>query len=69
MRWLTNIHDPSKPDAYLHIYVEDGQTIQQAIDDWEIYLSNKIIGRPKASDAYTVEQLEAMDMVGVYVND
>lgn len=30
------------------------------------YYQGKIIGRPQATDSFTVEELEAKDVVGVY---
>lgn len=33
------------------------------------YLFDKIIGKPKASFKYTVEELEDMGMIGVYIEE
>lgn len=32
------------------------------------WLADKIIGEPKATDTYTVQELKDMGMVGVYSN-
>lgn len=69
MRWITNTYDPSKPDAWISIIPLPGQTHKEAEESHKKFLRNKIIARPKATDAFTVEQLEAMDMVGVYVSE
>lgn len=66
MRWLTNTFDPSKPDAELYICGLSGETWEQAIERERHYLSDKIIADPKATEYYTVEQLEEIGMVGVY---
>jgi len=46
-----------------------GQTPEEAWAQQERWLSDKTIGSPKATERYTVEQLEAMGFVGVYVED
>lgn len=33
------------------------------------WLEGKVLGKPKATDTYTVEDLEGMGMVGVYAPD
>ena len=67
MRWLTNTYGPGRiEDAKSvidHIYSPPGS-------GWEMHkgwLKGKIIGPPKATEAYTVEQLKDMNMVGVYL--
>lgn len=67
--WITNTYDPSRPDAWATIFLMPGQTHREAEESQKEFLYNKIIARPKATDTHTVEQLEAMGMVGVYVND
>jgi len=69
MRHLDNIYNPDKPDAKQLIKTRSGQTPEEAWAQQERWLSGKTIGRPKATEHYTVEQLEAMGMVGVYVED
>jgi hypothetical protein len=53
LQWLTNIIDP-RPAQKLGI----------AEPDW---LKNKVVGEPKASARYTVEDLKEIGFVGVYV--
>ena len=69
MRWLTNTYNPSKPDYWMSIIPFHGQTYEEAEKMQRDFLQNAVIGRPKATDKYTVEQLEVMGMVGVYSND
>lgn len=37
--------------------------------DTQDYLRDKIIGRPRGSSAYAVEELEAMGIKGIYAPD
>lgn len=55
MKWLTNIGDPKKP-------VYDPEELHE-------YLKGKVIGDPQATSTYTVDQLKALGMVGVYAPD
>lgn len=66
MEWLTNLHDPRRIDHDAYIKKESGETMQEAKERQQRFLQGKIIGKPKASSAYTVEQLEAMHTVGIY---
>ena len=71
-RHLSNIHDPSDPRArdYQMISFEDFKNGQEAIEQsWKNYqnwINKNVIGPPKATETYTVEQLEEMKMVGLY---
>jgi hypothetical protein len=58
--WCTNTN-PSAPQRRMLYGTQD-----QADQNYKLFLSDKIIGRPKATDVHTVEQLEAMGYVGVY---
>jgi len=66
MKFLSNTSDPSRPDArHRFTYTLDSAES----DQWQRYLEwlkDKTIGRPRATWAFSVEQLEAMGMVGVY---
>jgi len=66
MNWLTNLYDPKRDDARACLILFIDETEQDAWERQKAWLSDKIIGRPKATDMYTVEQLEAMGLVGVY---
>lgn len=59
--WKTNTGDP-----YSHNYMEampvQGETYEQVFD-------SMIQGRPKATDVFTVEQLEDMGMIGLYAEE
>lgn len=71
-RFLTNTFDPTKPNAKMyHTYsihaMQNGKT---ACDmEWQHhldYINSHVIGPPSASDTYTVEELEAENMIGIY---
>lgn len=67
MKHLSNICDPKGPDAKSYIISLDGQTSAEAWESQRRWLSDKVIGRPKATEAYTAKELEAMGIVGVYL--
>lgn len=66
MKWLTNISDPRRKEARALIQTILNETPEQAWQRQERYLAGKIIGDPKATDRYSVDELKAMGMVGVY---
>ena len=72
MKFLTNTHDPKDIEnakMSLALSFEDMYDQKGRESAWQRhldYLSDKFIGRPQATTTYTVEQLEAMGMVGVY---
>jgi hypothetical protein len=72
MKFLTNTHDPKDVEgakmslALSFDYMYDRQGLERAWQRHLDYLSDKFIGRPQATTTYTVEQLEAIGMVGVY---
>ena len=66
MEWLTNTYDPKKLEARRLVTRLLNETQEEAWQRLQAFLSDKIIGEPKASEQYTVEQLKSMNMVGVY---
>jgi len=42
------------------------ETPEQARQRWFQWIGNKVIGRPKATESHTVEELEAMGLIGIY---
>jgi len=66
MKFLSNTYDPKRKDAKMHVVRSFHGTDEQAWKHHQEWLQGKVIGRPKATDAYSVEQLEEMGMVGVY---
>lgn len=77
MRWMTNMHrsvlnGDELPTALL-VSCKDGklryQTNAERKADLEEFLVGTTTGRPQATDKYSVEQLEVMDMVGIYRPD
>ena len=74
MRFLTNIYDPKGLNARTYLALDQHEAMEPQGREraWQRhleYLSDKIIADPQASDAYTVEELKAMGMVGVYAKD
>lgn len=72
MKFITNTHNPKDVErakmslalSFEDMYDREGRerAWQRHLD----YLSDKFISRPQATTTYTVEELEAMGMVGVY---
>ena len=69
MRWLTNLYDPRLPDASQHVVLRYDESSWDGWDRQKEWLKDKIIAEPKATPSYTVEQLQAMKMVGVYARE
>ncbi|MFA6309588.1 MAG: hypothetical protein WC677_07645 [Clostridia bacterium] len=70
MRWITNIIDPTAPNAVkvvTQFYCLDGQTPEQAWNEYKRFLEGKIIGPPKATDAYSMTNLKLLGYIGVYL--
>ena len=68
MKWLSNTYNPNNKDAKNHVGRSFDETQEQAWINHRKWLEGKIIGDPMPSEAYTVEQLKEMGMVGVYAN-
>ena len=69
LRWLSNICDPKLPDSFIRITTRDGESQCKAWKLQEEWLVGKVIDRPRATKWCSIEQLEAMGLVGVYVHD
>lgn len=69
MKYLTNMYDPSKPDAKSQVLCMLWQSVEEAWEKLQRFLQGKIVGRPKETDTYTVEELEAIGLVGIYAPD
>ena len=54
LRWVSNTYDPERAGR------------DPVTGGW---LQGKFIGKAKATERHTVEELEAMHMVGVYVEE
>lgn len=72
-RFLSNTYDPTRPHAEaMHCYSFHAYNdINSRRHEWQMHLNwinANIITRPKATATYTVEQLEAMGMVGLYAH-
>ena len=68
MKWLTNHYMPKDPSRKIYQHEKGVSTREQILWERE-WLKDKIIGKPQATEAYTVEQLEEMEMVGVYLQE
>lgn len=66
MRFLSNTYNPDLPDARRYVSRNSDETQDQAWEHHRQWLKGKIIGKPQATASKTVEELEAIDMVGVY---
>jgi len=66
LKWVTNTQDPRLPNALIYVTPAWEETHEQAQANYREFLRGKTIGRPQATQALTVEQLEAMGMVGLY---
>ena len=65
-RFLSNTHDPKDENAPMYVVRSFHETQEQAWANHLEWLKDKVIGDPQATEAYTVEQLKEMCMVGVY---
>ncbi len=66
MKHLTNLCDPSLEDAKTRIIPRPDETEDEAWNRMQKWLKGKVIGKPKATESYTVEQLEKQNIVGIY---
>jgi len=69
MKFLSNTHDPKDKEADYYILRSADETQAQAIAAHHRWLDGKVIGRPQATKFYSVEQLEARGVVGVYLDE
>ena len=68
-RWLMNVYDPRRPDARQQVICRYGETGAEAWRRFQEFICGKTIGRPRASIRFTVEEMETMHLVGVYLSD
>ena len=66
MEFLTNTHDPKDKCAKMYVARSIHETPAEAWAHHVEWLKDKVIGDPQATEAYTVEQLKEMGLVGVY---
>jgi len=69
MEFLTNIYNPTMPDAKEKTLCLSDETQQEAWEHQKQWLSDKVRGLPQETDVYTVLELVRMSMVGVYLPD
>lgn len=66
-RWLANIPNPRRHGASKSLsYIGHPSTHAEQWVKHLAWVNRNITDRPKATEAYTVEQLEAMGMIGIY---
>lgn len=64
MKFLTNLYNPEiYKKEIIRIF---GETQEQANNNFNKWLKDKIIGKPQATNFYTVEELENRNIVGIY---
>jgi hypothetical protein len=66
MKWISN--GPKQPNENNTI-AKYGESIFDAIKHVKQWQSQFIVGRPKPTDSHTVEELEAMGLIGLYKLD
>ena len=67
-KWLTNIYDPDRPDSRAN-HTSSSFGKEESNRKWNAhvdYVEKHIIGPPKATEKYTIYQLQEMHIVGVY---
>ena len=69
MKFLINTHNPARPDARRHVVLLFNETRDLAWTREREWLSDKIIGEPRANETHTVKELKDMNLVGVYKKD
>lgn len=71
-RWLSNIYNPSLPDAerYLTYSMSAMQNGGSAMkQEWQYHLDwikENLLGPPKETDTYSIKELTKMGLVGIY---
>ena len=69
LKWLSNIRDPRDPNWGMYVTRMTGQTHAEACASWIDWVRRNVIGDPQAADAYTVEELKRMGLVGLYARE
>lgn len=69
LRYLSNTYNPNRLDAKDRIVVGFYETQDEAWNNYLNWLKNKVIGDPRATEHYTVEQLKELHYVGVYIEE
>lgn len=69
MKHIANCYDYRRPDAFsLHKFKSTSRIDREL--EWNqhmVWAGKYTIGRPQAAEKYTVEQLEEMGLIGLYL--
>jgi hypothetical protein len=66
LKWISNIYDPSRDDMAEHVIPEGDESREEAVYWYLFWLVDKVIDEPVATKHYSVDELKAMNYVGVY---
>ncbi|PJB17752.1 MAG: hypothetical protein CO117_10370 [Flavobacteriaceae bacterium CG_4_9_14_3_um_filter_33_16] len=65
--FITNIYNPKLPDAINHLVKNDDEKRKQELFNYMIEKIKELeIGDPQETETKSVEELKAMDIVGLY---
>jgi hypothetical protein len=67
LRYCGNTYDPRDPLFVRSMLISFEETTDEAVKRHSDWLSDKVIGDPQPTQEYSVAQLQAMNMVGVYM--
>jgi len=65
-RFLSNTHDPSDPQASWYVAIRIHESPAEAWQHHLYWLNGKVIGDPKPTKFYSVQELKNQKLVGVY---
>ena len=66
LEWITNEYDPRREDARMRFPASPDEDKDKEWAEYQKWLKDKIISKPRAGAKHTVAQLEAMGVVGIY---
>lgn len=65
LRWVSNTRNPDHVTIF-NVLCRTGETPEQALTAYHNWVNQFYIGKPKATDTVTVEELEDAGLVGLY---
>jgi len=69
LRYCGNTKDPRFPNYKQTIALAYGQTLEEAIIQHDAWLADKVIGKPQATETYTIAEMLDGGYVGVYATE